>query len=188
MMLWKPAVIMGQVMWIRSWPWWGANAMEAGCDNGMGHVGEGADTMEACCDNYGTGHVEPGHGEGADDMEAGCDNGMVHVSEGEDTMKACCEVMWKLAMVKGKMLWKLAVIMGQVMWKIAMDIGEGPGGTVNGRTQKERRKAAKILKELSEVQKLANKRLGIRTRSINTCNHKMNISMVYTFSTEFECV
>ena len=25
----------------------GADAMEAGCDNGMGHVGEGADTMEA---------------------------------------------------------------------------------------------------------------------------------------------
>ena len=49
--LWKPAVIMGQA----------------------GH-GEGADAMEAGCDN-GTGHVEAGHGEGADAMEADCDNG-----------------------------------------------------------------------------------------------------------------
>ena len=47
----KPAVIMGQA----------------------GH-GEGADAMEAGCDN-GTGHVEAGHGEGADAMEADCDNG-----------------------------------------------------------------------------------------------------------------
>ena len=111
--------------------------MEAGCDNGMGHVGEGADTMKACCDN-GTGHVEDSHGEGA-------------------------------------------------------------GGTVDGITQKERRIQSSydtqgLLNVLSKVQKLANKRSGIRTIDTshnyhcNTCNHKMNISMVHTFSTEFECV
>ena len=135
-----------------------ADAIEAGCDNGMGHVGEGAeagsdngtdhvetghgegaDTMEACCDN-GTGHVETGHGEGADAMEAGSDNGAGHVENSH---------------------------------------GEGAGGTVRKRGWKnskggtnKRRKAAKpivdtqgLLNDLSEVQKLANKRLGVRTRS-----------------------
>ena len=84
--------------------------MEAGCDNGTGHVeaghGEGADAMEAGCDN-GTGHVEAGHGEGADAMEAGCDNGMGHVGEGEDTMK--------LAVIMGRVMWKIAMVRGQVV-------------------------------------------------------------------------
>ena len=114
-----------------------------GSDNGTDHVetghGEGADTMEACCDN-GTGHVETGHGEGADAMEAGSDNGAGHVENSH---------------------------------------GEGAGGTVRKRGwknskggTKKRRKAAKpivdtqgLLNDLTEVQKLANKRLGIRTRS-----------------------
>ena len=95
-MLWKPAVIMGQAGHGE-----GADAMEAGCDNGTGHVeaghGEGADAMEADCDN-GTGLH--GHGEGPDAMEACCDNGTGHVEDSH---------------------------------------GEGAGGTVDGRTQKERR-------------------------------------------------
>ena len=123
-----------------------------------GH-GEGADAMEAGCDN-GTGHVEAGHGEGADAMEAGCDNGMGHVGEGADTMEACCD---------------------NGTGHVEDSHGEGAGGTVDGRTQKERRIQSSydtqgLLNVLSKVQKLANKRSGIQT--IDTSHNYANTPVI----------
>ena len=53
--------------------------------------------MEAGCDN-GTGHVEAGHGEGADAMEAGCDNGT-----GLAMVRG--QMLWKLAVTMGWVMW-----------------------------------------------------------------------------------
>ena len=147
--------------------------------------------------------MEAGHGEGADAMEAGCDNGTGLVMvRGQMLWKPAVimgQVMWKLAMVRGQMLWKPAVTMGWVMWvrgqipwKLAVIIyngtghvedshGEGAGGTVDGRTQKERRIQSSydtqgLLNVLSKVQKLANKRSGIRT--IDTSHNYANTPVI----------